>query len=49
MVKDEETKKKESELINMVTEFSSLYLDDEYAEICSNLVKKLGKKKRSSF
>ena len=44
MSKNEEIKVKEKELLDMVESFSKEHINKEYAKICSNLVKKMGRK-----
>ena len=44
ILKDEKTKEKEAEIIELVNSFCIENLNEEYNEICVNLVKKLGRK-----
>ena len=49
MTKDEQIIKKEKELLKMVDDFSNIHLDEECSILCSNLVKKLGRKREVPF
>jgi len=49
MAKDEMIMKKEKELLNMVQDFSEIFLDHECCQLCSDLVKKLGRKREVPF
>jgi len=49
MAKDENIINKEKELVEMVDEFSILFLDEECSKLSSNLVKKLGRKREVPF
>ena len=40
----EEINAKEKQLLDMVESFSEEYIDNEYVELCTNLVKKMGRK-----
>ena len=44
-----ETKDKEKQLLDMVESFSNEHINDEYGEICGNLVKKMGRKHEVPF
>jgi len=44
MSKKEEIKVKEKQLLDMVESFSQEHINKEYGELCSNLVKKMGRK-----
>jgi tetratricopeptide (TPR) repeat protein len=44
MAKNEEIKEKENQMLNMVESFCNEHLNEEYAELSMNLVKKMGRK-----
>lgn len=45
----EELKKKEAQLIDMVSNFCTSKVNEEYAQLCAKLVKKLGRKRDIPF
>ncbi|MDR0912982.1 MAG: DUF6398 domain-containing protein [Methanobrevibacter sp.] len=44
MAKDEKIKEKENKILNMVESFCDEHINDEYKELSTNLVKKMGRK-----
>ncbi|MCL2114960.1 MAG: DUF6398 domain-containing protein [Methanobrevibacter sp.] len=49
MAKEEVIIEKEEQLLKMVHDFSEMFLDDECCQLCSNIVKKLGRKREVPF
>lgn len=45
----QEIKQKEEQLLEITKTFCTLYLDDDYSQLCEKLIKKLGRKREVPF